>query len=161
MAKVLSIVVPSYNVEAYLERGLRSLCDERLADALEVIVVDDGSTDATPAIAQRFVDCEPRIFKLVSKENGGHGSTINTGLAIATGTYFRVVDGDDWVDTEGLVHLIEQLRALDADLVVDEKREVDMKTGASKLFPLVAGRSPARCCRSRPYAATPRSRPRS
>lgn len=139
MAKVLSIVVPSYNVEAYLERGLRSLYDERLAGALEVIIVDDGSTDTTPAIAQRFVDREPRIFKLVSKENGGHGSTINTGLAVATGKYFRVVDGDDWVDTEGLVRLTEQLRALDADLVVDEKREVDMKTGASKLFPLVEG----------------------
>ena len=96
-------------------------------------------TDTTPAIAQRFVDREPRIFKLISKENGGHGSTINTGLAVATGRYFRVVDGDDWVDTEGLVRLTEQLRALDADLVVDEKREVDMKTGASKLFPLVEG----------------------
>ena len=139
MAKVLSIVVPSYNVEAYLERGLLSMCDERLADALEVIVVDDGSTDTTPAIAQRFVDREPRIFKLISKENGGHGSAINTGLAVASGKYFRVVDGDDWVDTEGLVRLIGKLRQLGADLVVDEKREVDMKTGASQLFPLVAG----------------------
>lgn len=136
MGKVLTIVVPSYNVEAYLERGLESFCDERLADALEVIVVNDGSSDATPQIAQRFVDREPRIFRLISKENGGHGSTINAGLDAATGMYFRVVDGDDWVNTDGLVELIAKLEHTDADLVVDKKREVDMKTGESRLFDL-------------------------
>ena len=139
MGKVLTIVVPSYNVEAYLERGLESFCDERLANALEVIVVNDGSSDATPQIAQRFVDREPRIFRLISKENGGHGSTINAGLDAATGMYFRVVDGDDWVDTDGLVELIAKLEHTDADLVIDKKREVDMKTGESRLFDLAPG----------------------
>lgn len=139
MGKVLTIVVPSYNVEAYLERGLESFCDERLANALEVIVVNDGSSDATSQIAQRFVDREPRIFRFISKENGGHGSTINVGLDAATGMYFRVVDGDDWVDTDGLVELIAKLEHTDADLVIDKKREVDMKTGESRLFDLAPG----------------------
>lgn len=141
MGKVLSIVVPSYNVEAYLGRGLESFCDERLVGALEVIVVNDGSSDATPTIAQRFVDREPRIFRLISKENGGHGSVINVGLQDATGKYFRVVDGDDWVNTDGLVQLVGELASTDADLVIDKKREVDMKTGESRLFDLAPGTS--------------------
>ncbi len=107
---VLSVAVPSYNVEAYLERGLNSFADARFNDVLEVIVVNDGSTDSTPAIAQRFVDAFPRIFRLVNKENGGHGSAVNTGVRLARGTYFRVVDGDDWVHTDNLVALIELLQ---------------------------------------------------
>ncbi len=67
--KVLSIAIPSYNVERYLRHGLESYLDERLAGSLEVIVVDDGSTDSTRAIAEEFRDREPRIFRVVSKEN--------------------------------------------------------------------------------------------
>ena len=134
MRKALTIAVPSYNVEAYLERGLTSLADERLDGKLEVLIVNDGSTDETESIAQRFVASHPGIFRLINKENGGHGSAINTGIAQATGTYFRVVDGDDWVDTDGLVALVDQLAALSSDLVVDMRREVDMTTGDSTLF---------------------------
>lgn len=137
--KVLTIAIPSYNVERYLEHGLESYCDDRLVEGLEVIVVDDGSTDRTSAIAQRFVDREPRVFRLVSKRNGGHGSAVNAGLAAATGRYFRVVDGDDWVRTDGLVELIELLRVQTCDLVVDKKREVHMVTGESELFALADG----------------------
>ena len=137
--KVLSIAIPSYNVERYLRHGLESYLDERLAGSLEVIVVDDGSTDSTRAIAEEFRDREPRIFRVVSKGNGGHGSAVNAGLDAATGKYFRVIDGDDWVDTDGLVRLIECLRGLECDLVVDKKREVDMVTGASELFALADG----------------------
>lgn len=136
---VLTIAMPSYNVERYLAHGLASFCDERLAGVLEVIVVDDGSTDGTRAIAEAFAQREPRIFRVLSKENGGHGSAINAGLAAARGTYFRVVDGDDWVDTDGLVGLIGRLRALGCELVVDKKREVHMVTGATELFELADG----------------------
>lgn len=139
---VLTIVMPSYNVERYLAHGLASFCDGRLADALEVIVVDDGSTDDTRAIADEFVQREPRIFRVISKENGGHGSAINVGLAAARGAYFRVVDGDDWVSTEGLVELVARLRTLDCDLVVDKKREIHMVTGATELFKLAEGVEP-------------------
>ncbi len=138
-SKTLTIAVPAYNVEAYLSRGLDSCCTPDLEDDLEVVVVNDGSTDDTRALAERYAVRWPKIVRVVSKANGGHGSAVNAGLAVARGRYFRVVDGDDWVRTEGLVALIERLKALDCDLVVDEKREVDMRTGATTLFSLAPG----------------------
>lgn len=137
--KVLTIAVPAYNVEAYLRRGLDSYCAPELADDLEVVVVDDGSTDGTRALAEAYAARWPGLVRVVSKANGGHGSAVNAGLAAARGAYFRIVDGDDWVRTEGLAALIAHLKQLDVDLVVDEKREVDMRTGASRLFPLADG----------------------
>ena len=92
---VLSIVVPAYNVETCLEQSLRSYCDEQLEGALQVIVVNDGSSDATQNIAETFVQTNPSIFTLINKENGGHGSTINAGFQAARGKYFRVIDADD------------------------------------------------------------------
>lgn len=137
--KLLSIAMPCYNVEKYLAHGLESFCDARLRDDLEVIVVDDGSSDATRVIADEFVSREPQIFRVVSQENGGHGAAVNTGLANATGRYFRVVDGDDWVNTDGLVELLGHLTHFDCDLVVDKKREVNMTTRDSRLFELPQG----------------------
>lgn len=132
---VLTIVIPSYNVEAYLEHGLSTFADERFGGRLQVLVIDDGSQDATPAIAQRFVERMPDVFILVSKENGGHGSAINVGLAHATGTYFRVVDGDDWVDTDALAAFLDVLDGTDADLLIDVRIDVDMATGHEKPRP--------------------------
>ena len=80
--------MPCYNVERYLRRGLDSLADERLADDVEVIVVDDGSTDETARIAQGYVERMPQLFRLVSKENGGHGSAVNAGIDHAQGRVF-------------------------------------------------------------------------
>lgn len=134
--KLLTIAMPCYNVEAYLERGLSSLADARLNEDLEVLIVNDGSTDATEAIAQRFVDKHPQIFRLITKKNGGHGSAINTGISNATGTYFRIVDGDDWVKTDNLVSLLDHLHQVGSDLVVDEKSTVDMLTENSHLIAL-------------------------
>lgn len=128
MGKLLTIAVPSYNVEAYLERGLESFADDRLEELLEVIVVDDGSTDSTPCIAASFAERHPGIFRVISKENGGHGSAVNAGLAHAQGKYFRVVDGDDWVVTDNLVELLRRMSMQDADAVVDEMTRVDMST---------------------------------
>ena len=130
MDKVLTIAMPCYNVERYLRRGLNSLADVRLANDVEVIIVNDGSTDATKTIAQEYVDRMPELFRLIDKENGGHGSAVNVGIDQAKGRYFRVVDGDDWVDTEGLIKVVELLRVCEADFFVDEKCEVNMVTRA-------------------------------
>ena len=132
---MLTIVIPSYNVEAYLEHGLSTFADERFGGRLQVLVIDDGSQDGTPAIAQRFVERMPDAFTLVSKENGGHGSAINVGLAHATGTYFRVVDGDDWVDTDALAAFLDVLDGTDADILIDVRTDVDMATGHEKPRP--------------------------
>lgn len=131
---LLSIAVPSYNVSRYLRRGLDSYADARLDGKLEVIVVDDGSTDDTAAIARSYVEAHPGIFTLMSKENGGHGSAVNAALAAAHGKYFRIIDGDDWVDTEALVLFLDMLETLDTDLVIDVKREVRLDTGDERLF---------------------------
>ena len=122
--------MPCYNVEAYLEKGLSSLADEQFNNKLEVLIVDDGSSDSTPQIAQRFAERYPRIFRLIQKENGGHGSVINTGIKEARGKYFRIIDGDDWVDTDALAQLLDVLACTRADIVIDERVEVDMTSSA-------------------------------
>ena len=137
-APVLTVAMPCYNVARYLERGLASFDDARLEGLVELIVVDDGSTDTTASIAQAFVERRPQVFRLITKPNGGHGSAVNTGLAQARGTYFRVVDGDDWVDTDELVRFAQLLVQATSDLVVDVKTEVDMATMSPRVFPLPA-----------------------
>lgn len=134
--KQLTVSIAAYNVEAYLDKCLGSFADERLCDGLEVLVVNDGSTDRTAAIAADYVARFPAIFRLIDKQNGGHGSTVNAGMREATGRYFRVVDGDDWVNTENVVALIDRLAAIDSDMVVDEKRTVHMITGEEVPLPL-------------------------
>lgn len=106
MNKLLTVVVPSYNAEKYLRHNLDSLCLEELLGELEIIVVDDGSTDSTAQIADEYAEKFPGTVVPVHKENGGHGSGINTGIRYATGMYFKVIDADDWVDAEDLKNLI-------------------------------------------------------
>ena len=103
MNKVLTITVPSYNVEKFLENTLDSFLDERILEDLEVLIVDDGSKDRTAEIGKQYEERYPDTFRVISKENGGHGSTINRGIKEARGTYFKVVDGDDWVDRKSVV----------------------------------------------------------
>jgi glycosyltransferase involved in cell wall biosynthesis len=106
--KLLTIVVPSYNMEQYLRRCLDSLVVG--GRDVEVIVVNDGSKDNTEKIALEYVEQYPDIVSVVTKINGGHGSTINKGLELATGEYFYVVDSDDWLDTDALNMLLEKIR---------------------------------------------------
>lgn len=129
MGKTLSIVIPSYNVEKYLEQTLESFIEESILNAIEVLIVDDGSKDGTAEIGKRFEERYPGSFRLISKENGGHGSTINRGIEECTGKYFKVVDGDDWVNTEDFKILIGKLENCDADYVVTNYYEVNDQTG--------------------------------
>lgn len=125
MGKILTIIVPSYNVEKFLDQTLKSFIDDQVMDDIEVLVVDDGSKDKTAKIAQKYTDKFPDTFRVISKENGGHGSTINCGIEKAQGKYFKVVDGDDWVSTEGLVALVGRLRDCKADYVFTNYYEVN------------------------------------
>ena len=143
-APQLTVAVPAYNVESYLARGLESYLDPRFVDNLEVIVVDDGSTDGTRALAEDFAARSNGVIRVISKENGGHGSAVNAGIEHARGRYFRVIDGDDWVNADGMAELLDRLADLDCDLVVDKKREVDMTTGEERAFPLAKGVVPGR-----------------
>ncbi len=120
--KNLTVSIAAYNMEAYLRQTLDSLIDERVIDDLEVFVVDDGSTDRTLEIAQEYAAKYPNSIFAVHKENGGYGTTVNYSIAHATGKYFKLLDGDDWFDTEELVKLVTALRGLDDDVVYTSVR---------------------------------------
>ena len=83
--KLLTISIAAYNVEAFIEQALSSVCVPEIIDRLEIFVVDDGGTDGTLDIARRFAERYPASVFLVHKENGGYGSTVNYSLAHATG----------------------------------------------------------------------------
>ena len=116
--KLLSISVAVYKVEAYLSQCLESCCVPEVVDALEVLVIDDGSPDSSADIAQSFVERYPDTFRLIRKENGGYGTTVNTSMKLATGKYFKILDGDDWFDREGLIALVDALADSEADWVI-------------------------------------------
>lgn len=109
--KLLTIVVPSYNASKYLDCNLRSFLIPSVPKNLEVIVVDDGSTDDTAQIADAYHEKYPETIRVIHKENGGHGSGINAGLRAAKGKYFKVVDADDWVDHEALEKLLRYIES--------------------------------------------------
>lgn len=117
MEKTLSIVIPAYNVEKFLNNTLDSFVEDSVLADIEVLVVDDGSKDKTAEIGNVYAQKYPNTFRVISKENGGHGSTINVGIREAVGKYFKVVDGDDWVDTKGFVQLVNSLKSCDSDFV--------------------------------------------
>jgi len=124
---ILSVVIPSYNVSEYLAFGVNTLLNHENADKMEIIIVNDGSKDNTVEIAKelmkKYNDNKYPVIKLIDKENGGHGSTINKGLEIATGKYFRVMDGDDWVNSNDLNKLISKLEKEESDIVVTDYSE--------------------------------------
>jgi glycosyltransferase involved in cell wall biosynthesis len=84
-------------------------------EEVEIIIVNDGSTDDTKKIADEYVKKYPTIIRAIHQENGGHGEAVNTGLANATGLYFKVVDSDDWVNENALRQVMDVLKSLVAD----------------------------------------------
>ncbi len=122
--KILTVAVPAYNVEKTLAATLASLCVEEALPELDIVVVNDGSTDGTAAVAARFAALHPGSVRVLSQQNGGHGAAVNTGIAAAQGIFFRVLDGDDRVDAQGLVLLLALLRSTQADLVAADYRKV-------------------------------------
>ncbi len=105
---LLSVIVPAYNSEAYLDRALATLVDYN--GELEVLIIDDGSTDRTPTIADDWAARHPGVVRVIHQENKGHGGAVNAGIAAATGTHLRVVDSDDWVDRCAMRRVLDLLR---------------------------------------------------
>ncbi len=116
--KLLSVAIPCYNSQAYMGKCIESLLVG--GEDVEIIVVNDGSSDDTAKIGEEYQRRFPSIVKLVNKENGGHGSAVNTGIENATGMYFKVVDSDDWVKESAYLQILEKLRELSgSDKVLD------------------------------------------
>lgn len=153
MNKTLSVIIPVYNVEQYINKCLDSLVlDERaLMEQMEVIIVNDGTPDRSAELSREYVKRYPDIFRQIDKENGGHGSAWNVGLREATGKYLRFLDSDDWFTN--LDRLIVDLEECDADIVFNpyikeyycDNRSESIDTipisGVSRIYPAKWGNS--------------------
>ena len=126
--KILSVSVAAYNMEKLIRQNLDSFVASRYRDEIEVLVIDDGSKDATPEIAREYEEKYPDTVRLIRQPNAGPGSTVNRGLENARGKYFRMVDADDWVG-DGFDEYIAFLKETDADMVVADYVMADDKTG--------------------------------
>ena len=111
--KLLTVTIPCYNSEEYMERAINSALIG--GDDIEILVIDDGSSDRTFEIAQRYEKDYTNIVRALHKENGGHGSAVNTGMENAEGVYFKVLDSDDWLDTFSLQEVLWLLRNMITD----------------------------------------------
>ncbi len=107
--KLLTITIPCYNSQDYMEKCIDSLLAG--GERVEIIIIDDGSKDRTGEIADRYAAQYPSIVRVVHQENGGHGEGINQGLRHATGKYFKTVDSDDWLsgDFPLFLDILEQI----------------------------------------------------
>ena len=135
MEKLLTIVIPSYNVEATLRQAVESMLvpDIKLRNLLDILIVNDGSKDGTLALARQFEADNPGIVRVWDKENGGHGSTINVGIDHGYGKYMKVVDGDEWLDTDALEQYLRELGKTDADVVATDYYHYYMDTDRWKV----------------------------
>ena len=117
--KILTITIPCYNSQDYMKKCV----DHALlgGELVEILIVDDGSTDDTAKIADAYAEKYPTIVKAIHKENGGHGDAVNTGIAHATGVYFKVVDSDDWLDKEAYKQVLKVLKKL-----VEDEKDLDV-----------------------------------
>lgn len=126
MNKVLSIIIPTYNMEKYLRKCLDSLLvSEENMQRLEVFVVNDGSKDASSQIAHEYEAKYPQTFRVIDKENGNYGSCINRGLKETTGKYVKVLDADDYFDPSVLGQYLDFLFEQEVDMVISDFNIVD------------------------------------
>lgn len=118
MEKILSVVIPVFNVEDFIRKCLDSLLvPDDVLPLLDIVIVNDGTEDRSAEIAKTYESRYPDVFRVFDKENGGHGSACNLGIAEAKGKYMSILDSDDWYDTSQLALLVSYLRECDTDLV--------------------------------------------
>ena len=108
--KILSVSIAAYNVEKTLDEVLIPFCNVKNKEILDVMIIDDGSKDRTREIASKYVKKYPDMFRLIEKENGGWGSTLNVGFREARGKYFKQLDGDDFFSPENLDDFLEYMK---------------------------------------------------
>lgn len=118
MNKILTVSIAAYNVQEYIRDTLEPFLLVRKPERLEVLIIDDGSTDNTYSIAKEYEKAYPNIFQVIHKENGGWGSTVTMGIRNATGKYFKLLDGDDYFNEENLSEFLDALEDTQSDLVI-------------------------------------------
>ena len=130
--KVLTFVIPAYNSETFLDKGIPTMLLPEIMDKLEIIIVNDGSTDGTAQAAEKYCAQYPDTVRLISQVNKGHGGALNTGCAAAQGKFVKVIDADDWVVTENLPAFIEALEHCESDVVLTHYHTVNISNGEIK-----------------------------
>lgn len=119
MGKILTVIIPTYNMEQYLRKCLDSLlCEGK--EKMEVLVINDGSKDSSSAIAHEYESRYPETFRVIDKENGNYGSCINRGLKEATGKYVKILDADDMFESGSLGKFLSLLETVDAELILSD-----------------------------------------
>lgn len=108
--KILTVAIPCYNSQDYMRHAVESALAG--GEDVEILIIDDGSTDDTAKIADELEEKYPEIIRAIHQENGGHGEAVNAGLRNATGLYYKVLDSDDWLDKEALLTVLERLKSL-------------------------------------------------
>lgn len=122
MDKLLTIIIPAYNMEKYLHRCLDSIiCSYEIMEKVQVIVINDGSKDSTSEIAHQYERKYPHYIHVIDKDNGNYGSCMNVGLSLAKGKYFRTLDADDWYNTEAYEKFVKSLSYTNADMLICER----------------------------------------
>lgn len=118
--KYITFTIPCYNSENYMRRCVDSLLVG--GEDVEILIIDDGSSDRTGAIADEYEMLYPNIVKAVHKPNGGHGSGVNKGLELAHGLYYKVVDSDDWFDRDAYLKMLDKIKSFEVaqfpDLII-------------------------------------------
>lgn len=130
--KILSFIIPAYNSEGFLHKCVDSMLVPEILDKLEILIINDGSTDATEAIGQDYMTRYPGTIRLISQKNRGHGGALNTGCQAAQGKYLKVIDADDWVLSENLPAFLNILESCDSDVVITQFHSIDITTGSVK-----------------------------
>lgn len=133
--KLLSIVIPCYNVEQYLAECLDSILAPEYNDVLEVLAINDGSKDGTLALAREYEAKFPEILRVIDKPNGGWGTVINLAIAEAQGRYFKILDSDDWFDKVAFAEFMAALKTCEADIFISNYTEIYAdRVNAGKLY---------------------------
>ena len=131
MDDLISIIIPAYNVEKYLDRCLETVVNQTYKN-IEIILIDDGSTDATPILCDEWAIKDQRI-KVIHKVNGGQSAARNTGMELATGKYIGFVDSDDWIEYDMFAYLHQLITKYHVEAAFcDFRRLKDKKTKKNK-----------------------------
>lgn len=129
MKKLLSLVIPTYNMETFLPDCLNTLIvDDDLMPLLEVLIIIDGCTDQSAQIGQKYVDRYPDTFRVILKPNGNYGSCVNRGIDEAQGKYIKTLDADDKFKTENLGFFLRELCNIDTDMIISDYDGWNMQT---------------------------------
>lgn len=132
--KLLSFVIPAYNCQQFLNKCIESMLCPEVLEKLDIIIVDDGSTDETVLLARDYCRRYPQSVRLISQENKGHGGALNTGCAAAKGKFLKVIDADDWVETENLPAFLAALENCGSDVVLTHHYTRNVSSGEVKCW---------------------------